>query len=112
MSKRVIPFVLVTLFPLITHGQSVVRHGTAIFFFISEKGDYVVIAADSRQSDEHGTPLNDEECKMIVLGSKTVFFASGHVDVEEVEIKNGRKRVIGTLHSKSCCSGDLQKFAN
>ena len=54
-------------------------HGTSIVWVVSETGEYVVLAADSRQSDAFGrVQPNDRACKVIALDD-TVFFNSGSV---------------------------------
>lgn len=72
-AKLILAFLLIEFLPVPVCGQSV-RGGTAIFFLISKNGNYVVIAADSRQSDKNSGIHNDQECKIIVLGDKTIFF--------------------------------------
>ncbi len=51
-------------------------HGTSIVWVVSEKGDYVVLAADSREFDDLTQKPNSDACKVISFDD-TVFFASG-----------------------------------
>lgn len=54
-------------------------YGTSIVLVVSETGEYVVIAADSRQADISGKRKpSDKECKAIQLDN-TLFFDSGTV---------------------------------
>lgn len=54
-------------------------YGTSIVLVVSETGEYVVIAADSRQADISGKRKpSDKECKVIQLDN-TLFFDSGTV---------------------------------
>jgi hypothetical protein len=54
-----------------------VKHGTLILGLISRKGDYVVIGAESRNRHMDGKPSDDEGCKVIALGNKSLFFEAG-----------------------------------
>jgi hypothetical protein len=54
-------------------------HGTSIVWVVSETGEYVVLAADSREVDAMGRlKPSDRACKVIALDD-TVFFNSGSV---------------------------------
>jgi len=54
-------------------------HGTSIVWVVSETGEYVVLAADSREFDAMGKlKPSDRACKVIALDD-TVFFNSGSV---------------------------------
>jgi len=54
-------------------------YGTSIVWVVSKTGDYVVLAADSREFDAMGKlKPSDRACKVIALDN-TVFFNSGNV---------------------------------
>ena len=44
---------------------------------VSQKGNYIVVAADSREVDESDRPIDDKSCKVIALGADTLFFETG-----------------------------------
>jgi hypothetical protein len=52
--------------------------GSLVVAIVSPKGDYVVVAAESRNTNGWShTPANDDACKIISLGGKTLFFEAG-----------------------------------
>jgi hypothetical protein len=51
--------------------------GSLVVAIVSQKGSYVVVAADSREVDESDRPIDDESCKVIALGGDTLFFETG-----------------------------------
>jgi hypothetical protein len=53
-------------------------HGTSIVWVVSETGEYVVLAADSRDFDPMTRKSDDSVCKVIAL-DRTLFFNSGDV---------------------------------
>jgi hypothetical protein len=59
--------------------------GTAIAFYVSRSGDYVVVAADSRGLHKGGRKT-DHDCKLIALGKDTVFSVAGSYSIS---VKNG-----------------------
>src|SRR5271155_2459174 len=54
-----------------------VQRGSSVVAIYSQKGDYVVVAAESRTADMNHKPLDDRACKIISLGNDTVFFETG-----------------------------------
>jgi|SRR5580700_7698105 hypothetical protein len=54
-----------------------VERGSSVVAIYSQKDDYVVVAAESRNEDFNHKPLNDQACKIISLGNDTVFFETG-----------------------------------
>lgn len=44
---------------------------------VSQRGNYIVVAADSREVDESDRPIDDKSCKVIALGGDTLFFETG-----------------------------------
>jgi len=52
-------------------------YGTSIVYVISNDGQYVVFAADSRNVDPSNNITNNEACKVITLGNDTTFYESG-----------------------------------
>ena len=52
-------------------------HGSLVVAIVSQKGNYIVVAADSREVDESDTPIDDKSCKVIALGGNTLFFETG-----------------------------------
>src|SRR5579863_4845248 len=53
-------------------------YGSLVVAIVSSKGDYVVIASESRNtSGWNHTPANDDACKIISVGGKTLFFETG-----------------------------------
>jgi hypothetical protein len=68
-----------------TLGQ--VGHGSLVVYIVSIKGDYVVIGSESRELSGRGnTHVNDECCKIIVLGGETLFYSTGSSSVKNGEI--------------------------
>ena len=59
-----------------------VRRGSLVIAIVSLKGDYVVVAADSRNlttmPGSGGAQPDDRACKVISLGGDTLFFETGH----------------------------------
>lgn len=51
--------------------------GSLVVAIVSQKGSYVVVAADSREVDEADKPIDDKSCKVIALGGDTLFFETG-----------------------------------
>lgn len=51
--------------------------GSLVVAIVSQKGNYVVVAADSREVDEADKPIDDKSCKVIALGGDTLFFETG-----------------------------------
>src|ERR1700729_633526 len=52
--------------------------GSLVVAIVSTKGDYVVIAAESRNTNgSDRTPANDDACKIISVGGETIFFETG-----------------------------------
>jgi hypothetical protein len=51
--------------------------GTLVVMLWSVSGDYVVVAAESRRTDLQGVPVNNTACKILGLGSTTLFFMTG-----------------------------------
>ena len=43
----------------------------------SKNSDYIVAAAESRELDRNGQPINDQGCKVIAVGKDTLFFTTG-----------------------------------
>jgi hypothetical protein len=54
-----------------------VSRGSLVVAIVSQKGNYIVIAADSREVDEADRPIDDKSCKVIALGGDTLFFETG-----------------------------------
>jgi hypothetical protein len=54
-----------------------VKRGSLVVAMYSQKGDYVVAAAESRNEDMNHKVLDDRACKIISLGTDTVFFETG-----------------------------------
>jgi hypothetical protein len=53
-------------------------YGSLVVAIVSSKGEYVVIAAESRNTSGHThAPANDDACKIIGLDAKTLFFETG-----------------------------------
>lgn len=52
-------------------------HATSIVWVVSARGDYIVLAADSRAYNELKHEANDCACKAVVFDDYTVFFTSG-----------------------------------
>jgi hypothetical protein len=62
----------------VTPAASRNARGSLVVAIVSSKGDYMVIAAESRNTNgSDRTPANDEACKIISLGAKTLFFETG-----------------------------------
>lgn len=55
-----------------------VRSGTLVVLIVSQRADYVVIAAESRNVDQYGNRLNDNSCKIISLGGEILFYEAGN----------------------------------
>ena len=51
--------------------------GSLVVGIVSQKGNYIVVAADSREVDESDRPIDDKSCKVIALGGDTLFFETG-----------------------------------
>jgi hypothetical protein len=51
--------------------------GSLVVAIVSQKGNYIVVAADSREVDESDRPIDDKSCKVIALGGDTLFFETG-----------------------------------
>jgi hypothetical protein len=56
-------------------------HATSIVWVVSDTGDYVVFAADSRQFDVRRQKAIDKVCKVVALDD-SVFFTSGDARIE------------------------------
>jgi len=54
------------------------RRGSLVIAIVAQKGDYVVVGAESRNLDKSLDPLDDLGCKVIQLGSDTLFFETGN----------------------------------
>lgn len=54
-----------------------VKRGSSVLAMYSQKGDYVVVAAESRNVDKTHKFVDDRACKIISLGDDTVFFETG-----------------------------------
>jgi hypothetical protein len=52
-------------------------HGSLVVAIVSQKADYVVVAAESRETDHFGRFIGDTGCKIIALGGDTLFFEAG-----------------------------------
>lgn len=66
---------------LIVFASSARCKGTSIVFVVSNTGEYVALAADSRNFDSIAHRTNDEACKVIVLGADTLFYESSTATV-------------------------------
>jgi hypothetical protein len=55
-----------------------VQRGSLVLAMVSQKGDYVVVAAESRNQGMNHELLDDRACKIISLGDDTVFFETGN----------------------------------
>jgi|HubBroStandDraft_6_1064221.scaffolds.fasta_scaffold05471_6 hypothetical protein len=53
-----------------------VRRGSLVVVTVSQKGDFVIVGAESRNVHDN-KPFNDKACKIISLGGDTVFFETG-----------------------------------
>jgi hypothetical protein len=53
------------------------RRGSLVVLVFSKNSDYIVAAAESRELDRSGKPINDRGCKVIAVGNDTLFFATG-----------------------------------
>jgi hypothetical protein len=51
--------------------------GSLVVAIVSQKGNYIVVAADSREVDEADRPIDDKSCKIVALGGDTLFFETG-----------------------------------
>ena len=52
--------------------------GSLVVAIVSSKGNYVVVASESRNTNRAGlTPANDDACKIISVDGKTLFFETG-----------------------------------
>jgi hypothetical protein len=56
--------------------------GSLVVVVWSKKGDYVVVAAESRRTDLQGRPVTNTACKVIGLGGATLFFVTGRGDLQ------------------------------
>jgi hypothetical protein len=54
-----------------------VHRGSLVIAMVSRKGDYVVVAGESRSLDQSQIPVDDRSCKVIALGRDTLFFETG-----------------------------------
>lgn len=59
------------------HAPLDVRRGSLVIAIVSQQGDYVVMAAESRKSTQSGKPIDNKSCKVITLGGDTLFFEAG-----------------------------------
>lgn len=80
--------------------------GTLVVLVWSLKGDYVVVAADSRRTDLHGRPVDNGACKVIGLGGATLFFMTGknalQVDRDHHTVRNwDGERLARTIYQES-----------
>lgn len=53
------------------------RQGTLVICIVSRNSDYVLVAADSRETDRNHKRVGDDACKVIELDSRTLFVATG-----------------------------------
>jgi len=58
------------------------RRGSLVVLEFSRNSDYVVAAAESRQLDRDGKPLDDRGCKIVALGQETLFFVTGFYRIQ------------------------------
>jgi len=54
-----------------------VQRGSLVLAMYSQKSDYVVVAAESRNTDSSHKVIDDHACKIISLGNDTAFFETG-----------------------------------
>ena len=55
------------------------RRGSLVVWIVSERADYVVIGAESREVNPDLSSSNDRSCKIISLGGDTLFYGTGNV---------------------------------
>jgi hypothetical protein len=69
---------LLAVVSVVTLGASRNARGSLVVVIVSSKSDYVLVAAESRNTNalDH-TPANDDACKIISAGGKTLFFETG-----------------------------------
>ncbi len=83
MSNPHISRSLVLLLPFLF--SPLCSYASSVVWVVSQKGDYVVIAAESRRvGEEKGKkiePLNNDDCKVIALGGDTLFYETGNASV-------------------------------
>jgi hypothetical protein len=58
-----------------------VTGGSLVVWIVSQRSDYVVIGAESRNTDKHLNVLNDRACKIISLGNDTLFYETGNSEI-------------------------------
>jgi len=58
------------------------RRGSLVVLEFSRNSDYIVVAAESRQLDRDGKPLDDRGCKIVALGRETLFFVTGFYRIQ------------------------------
>jgi hypothetical protein len=63
--------------------------GTLVVVMVPYKGDYVVVAAESRHAavPAYGSPADDRACKIVELGRDTLFFDTGY---DHININPGK----------------------
>jgi len=76
MIKRVAAILYLTL-ALLCSPQGGVHRGSLVVFVFSKNSDFIIVAAESREIDRNGKPLDDRGCKVITLGKDTLFFTTG-----------------------------------
>ncbi len=59
------------------------ERGSLVVSIVSQKGDYVVAAAESRNTGGRDEAPDNKGCKIISLGGDTLFFATGNVETGE-----------------------------
>jgi hypothetical protein len=67
--------------------QAQVVGGSLVVWVVSERSDYVVIGAESRNLDSRRNFSNDRSCKVISLGGDTLFYETGS---SVVGVRNGK----------------------
>jgi hypothetical protein len=53
------------------------QKGSLVVSIFSRRGDYIVVAAESRQLDNEHKQVDDDACKIVALGTETLFFETG-----------------------------------
>jgi hypothetical protein len=56
--------------------------GSLVVSIVSKRGDYVVVAAESRNVDPITKQGDDSACKIVALGTDTLFFETGVLDIK------------------------------
>jgi hypothetical protein len=75
----------VIAFALLSPAPIEVQRGTLVVVAVSQKRDYAVVGAESRNKYGNGQPPDERGCKVIALGSDSLFFEAGHAEVKATD---------------------------